>query len=84
MLVCHFGTREQLVAEIVAQVQSGLAAPRRGETLQRSPAGFREQMLRLWKQSMTVRGRQLQQRFRSRLQDAGGPFGSHSADRYGA
>ena len=60
MLVYHFGSREQLVAEIVAQVQSGLAAPPRDQMLQLAPEGFREQMLRLWSRSMTVRGRQLQ------------------------
>jgi AcrR family transcriptional regulator len=85
MLVYHFGTREQLVAEIVAQIQSGLAAPPRAQTLQLVPEGFREQMLRFWSRSMTVRGRQLQRLgFEAAMQDPGAAFGNHSADLYGA
>ncbi|QTG80935.1 TetR/AcrR family transcriptional regulator [Arthrobacter crystallopoietes] len=85
MLVYHFGSREQLVAEIVAQVQSGLAAPPRDQMLHLAPEGFREQMLRLWSRSMTVRGRQLQRLgFEAAMQDPGGAFGTHSADLYGA
>lgn len=85
MLVYHFGTREQLVAEIVAQVQSGLAAPPRGQIVQLASEAFREQMLQLWNRSMTVRGRQLQRLgFEAAMQDPGGAFGSYSADLYGA
>jgi AcrR family transcriptional regulator len=85
MLVYHFGTREQLVAEIVAQVQSGMAAPPRGQMLQLGPEGFREQMFQWWSRSMTARGRQLQRLgFEAAMQDPEGAFGNHSADLYGA
>jgi AcrR family transcriptional regulator len=60
MLVYHFGTRDQLIADISDRIQASLGPDLAGDLTALDPAGFRQSLLRFWRSSLQEGNRRLQ------------------------
>ncbi|MCG2621492.1 TetR/AcrR family transcriptional regulator [Arthrobacter sp. I2-34] len=73
MLVYHFGTRDQLIAEISDRIYASLGPDLAGDLSALDPAGFRAGLLRFWRRSLQEGNRRLQRLgFEAAVQGADG------------